>query len=1064
MAITNGLGQVKVRWRAYPTTPVTGNDTDAQAFLTATGITDSTLQSAVNTLVSDLKTYGLWTKMKAIYPFVGGSAAAHKFNLKDPRDLDAAFRLVFNGGWTHTSNGAKPNGTTGYANTYLTPSTNYPTTWDISMGFYSRTDIAEGSNDLGTYQTSTQCLGIQTRWSGAGGSVDTIYSQVYADVSPYNIVVSNTNSSGLFTLTRTSTTSLKQFRNTTILGSSTSTMYGSIPTTQICISNLGVGKGSFSTREQAFTFIGNGLSDSDVSNLYTSVQKFQTTLGRHVGTPYVSDPDAIAFLTAAGITDGTQAAAINTLVITMKANGTWTKMKAIYPFVGGNATSHKFNLKDPRDLDAAFRLVFSGGWTHGPTGALPNGTTGYADTKFIPGNNYGNLVYDAHMSYYSRTNIKPTSTSWMAGGFGVDSDYNSAAYFTLIVNNNYPTQQGYVYGRLIGTNWAFYNNDIVDSRGLFMINKQSQTSLKLMKNTTLLAQDTTTSVINKPSAAIYLGAVNGAQSYSGINYDNKEYAFATIGAGLSDTEATSFYNAVQTYQTTLGRQVNVPLVSDTDAQAFLNAANITSFQQASAVNKLVIDLKAAGVWTKMKAIYPFVGGSAASHKWNLKDPRDLNAAFRLVFNGGWTHTSTGALPNGTNAWANTYFTEYANITNNDTQLSNFTHASLYSRTNLPSINPYGGIGVDNSQDGYGYFMINAKRADGLSYGAARGTQFTTGTNIPDSRGLFLINRQSNSLLKYSRNNSLISQNTNNIFTGASRISFYLGAANNWGSAAYFDNKEHAFVTLGYSLTDSEATAFYTAVQTYQTALGRAVDTPVYNNGLVLNLDAGNANSYPGTGTTWFDLATSTNGTLVNGPTYDATNGGSIVFDGVNDYIDLGTLGNFGSSLSTNSITMEFVFKSNYTAGIRQFGTINTGSATLLGINFNRDENDNYSSGKTTFSLRDNNGLTLGVSMNTNIYTNNYFIVVVSRNVTTNQVKFYVNGFPVNVTVGGVGFNSNPVTFSNFQYPFLIGAINNRGNIVNYTNCSIPSFKIYNRVLTDTEVLSNFNSTRGRFGL
>ena len=50
---------------------------------------------------------------------------------------------------------------------------------------------------------------------------------------------------------------------------------------------------------------------------------------------------------AAGITDGTQAAAINTLVIRMKADGVWTKMKSVYPFVGGSAASHKFNLKDP---------------------------------------------------------------------------------------------------------------------------------------------------------------------------------------------------------------------------------------------------------------------------------------------------------------------------------------------------------------------------------------------------------------------------------------------------------------------------------------------------------------------------------------------------------------------------------------------------------------------------------------------------------------------------------------------------------------------------------------------
>ena len=94
--------------------------------------------------------------------------------------------------------------------------------------------------------------------------------------------------------------------------------------------------------------------------------------------------------------------------------------------------------------------------------------------------------------------------------------------------------------------------------------------------------------------------------------------------------------------------------------------------------------------------------------------------------------------------------------------------------------------------------------------------------MPDSRGLFLINRQSYSLLKYSRNDSLISQNTNNLQNGASRISFYLGAINNWGSAASFDNKEHSLVTLGYSLTDAESTAFYTAVQAFQTSLGRQV--------------------------------------------------------------------------------------------------------------------------------------------------------------------------------------------------------------------------------------------------
>ena len=115
------------------------NDPDAFAFLTATGITDPTISSAIINLVISLKNFGIWTKMYAIYPMVGGTAFTNKFNLINPLDTNAAFRLNFVGGWTHSANGALPNGTNAYADTFLNPSFTLPLN-SHSFGIYSRTN------------------------------------------------------------------------------------------------------------------------------------------------------------------------------------------------------------------------------------------------------------------------------------------------------------------------------------------------------------------------------------------------------------------------------------------------------------------------------------------------------------------------------------------------------------------------------------------------------------------------------------------------------------------------------------------------------------------------------------------------------------------------------------------------------------------------------------------------------------------------------------------------------------------------------------------------------------
>jgi hypothetical protein len=515
------------------------------------------------------------------------------------------------------------------------------------------------------------------------------------------------------------------------------------------------------------------------------------------------DTDAQSFITAAAITNTTQQLAIDTLVTDLKGYGIWTKMKALYPMVGGSATSHKFNLKDPRDLDAAFRLVFNGGWVHTSTGALPNGTTGYADTKLIPSVNY-NVNNNSHVSFYSRTNSSNSNNNEIGC-----TNTNVTPFVSNVVTTFRSDQSNKTFLYSNTSNGVSFTD--TNSLG-FYISNRINTQANGYKNGVSKGSNT---VSDEPRASIsMLIAANNANNIGITQYSTKESAFASIGDGLTDTEAANFYTAVQTYQTTLGRQVGVPIVADADAQAFLNAAVITDVTQANAVNTLVVDLKAANIWTKMKALYPMVGGSATSHKFNLKDPRDLDAAFRLAFNGGWVHSSTGALPNGTNGYADTYLTPSTSLSQNST------HISYYSRTNTAhygidfgvyAITPQACLyGVIKDTDGKTYFRVNRNASIPES-----------SLTMTSASVFFMLNRVTGN-----SGESVFVNNTKTTFgqtsTGLSNYKIPLGALSNAGSYQSYSIRESAFASIGDGLTDGEASAFYTAIQKYQTTLGRAI--------------------------------------------------------------------------------------------------------------------------------------------------------------------------------------------------------------------------------------------------
>ncbi len=253
-----------------------------------------------------------------------------------------------------------------------------------------------------------------------------------------------------------------------------------------------------------------------------------------------------AFLTASAISDATIRGGLNTFDIGLIANSLDTKMRAVYPFVGGTASTHKFNFMNSADTNAAFRLTFSGTWTHSSNGALPNGTNAFADT-FLNISLQTNWISNNHLSYYSRTQT-PSGDGWNIGVgnaatgaplFGLSAIRNGAV--ALYDSGNFPNER--------------VSSTQTDSRGLWVGSCASSSSRKIYRNSSLLNTNTISGTAAASNASLILGGLfNTATSTAGF-FMSQQMAFASIGESLSDTDVNNYYNLVQAFQTTLGRQV-----------------------------------------------------------------------------------------------------------------------------------------------------------------------------------------------------------------------------------------------------------------------------------------------------------------------------------------------------------------------------------------------------------------------------------------------------------------------------------------------------------------------------
>jgi hypothetical protein len=250
-----------------------GFDADAQAFFdrvtTAGGSLSATEKTAVNKLVLDLKGYSIWTKMKAIYPMVGASAAACAQNLKS-----SSFTGTFSSGWTFASTGVTGNGTSTYFDSNLQVSTNLSET-STTLAIYSRTNNVVSAWDIG-------CRNFG--YNNPMGILGNFTNTTYAVWNDYNATTSGVNTAASFILTKNSST-VKLFRNSSSVITGTKTL-AVLPTAKILVGAAQDASanqyGSFSNRQYAYASIGDGLNDSEAGNLYTAIQAFQTTLARQV--------------------------------------------------------------------------------------------------------------------------------------------------------------------------------------------------------------------------------------------------------------------------------------------------------------------------------------------------------------------------------------------------------------------------------------------------------------------------------------------------------------------------------------------------------------------------------------------------------------------------------------------------------------------------------------------------------------------------------------------------------------------------------------------------------------
>jgi hypothetical protein len=215
---------------------------------------------------------------------------------------------------------------------------------------------------------------------------------------------------------------------------------------------------------------------------------------------------------------------------------------------------------------------------------------------------------------------------------------------------------------------------------------------------------------------------------------------------------------------------------------------------------------------------------------------------------------------------------------------------------------------------------------------------------------------------------------------------------------------------------------------------------IVRNGLVLALDAGDRNSYSGSGTTWYDLSgNANNGTLTNGPTFSAVNGGCIVFDGVDDYVNVSD----ASTLNSNTQTINIWYNAT---------TLPGRSATIICKHNTVNSTNGYNIfAGNSVQIKPSTGST-DIGTSGGVVSTWYFLTLTFT--INSSATLYINAVNnASAAIGNFTMSSNSLRIGRSPDSFW-----------SVFTGKIASVSVYNRVLSASEISQNYNATKSRFGL